>query len=132
MSKVRINDLARELEVKSKSILDALPLVGVREKKTHSSPVEEEEAQRLRAHFRSRDSARVTITENWDQDTTTKINLARISKPGDVPKAIISKQAISSAKSEAATPAVPSRATLATHLSDAKPTAPAPFTSRAE
>jgi translation initiation factor IF-2 len=41
MSKVRINDLARELEVKSKAILDALPLVGVTEKKTHSSSMED-------------------------------------------------------------------------------------------
>ena len=41
MSKVRINDLARELEVKSKAILDALPQVGVTEKKTHSSSIED-------------------------------------------------------------------------------------------
>ena len=41
MSKVRINDLARELEVKSKAILDVLTLVGVTEKKTHSSSLEE-------------------------------------------------------------------------------------------
>src|ERR1022692_1712453 len=40
MSKVRINDLARELEVKSRAILDTLPLVGVTEKKTHSSSLE--------------------------------------------------------------------------------------------
>jgi len=44
MSKIRINDLARELEVKSKAILDVLPLVGVTEKKTHSSSIEEHEA----------------------------------------------------------------------------------------
>ena len=52
MSKVRINDLARELEVKSKAILDALPLVGVTEKKTHSSSIEEHEAEKVRAHIR--------------------------------------------------------------------------------
>ena len=46
MSKVRINDLARELEVKSKAILDTLPLVGVTEKKTHSSSLEEHEAEK--------------------------------------------------------------------------------------
>ena len=40
MSKVRINDLARELEVKSRAILDALIEVGVTEKKTHSSSLE--------------------------------------------------------------------------------------------
>ena len=49
MSKVRINDLARELEVKSRVILDILPEVGVTEKKTHSSSVEEDEAVRVRA-----------------------------------------------------------------------------------
>ena len=48
MSKVRINDLARELEVKSRSILDALTAVGVTEKKTHSSSIEADEAERVR------------------------------------------------------------------------------------
>ena len=47
MSKVRINDLARELEVKSKAILDVLPVVGVTEKKTHSSSLEDHEAELL-------------------------------------------------------------------------------------
>ena len=37
MSKIRINDLARELEVKSKTILDVLPEVGVTEKTTVST-----------------------------------------------------------------------------------------------
>jgi len=37
MSKIRINDLARELEVKSKEILDVLTTVGVTEKKTQFS-----------------------------------------------------------------------------------------------
>jgi len=39
MSKVRINDLARELEVKSRPILDALEAIGVTGK-THSSSIE--------------------------------------------------------------------------------------------
>ena len=53
MSKVRINDLARELEVKSKAILDVLLEVGVTEKKTHSSSIEDHEAVKVRAHFRA-------------------------------------------------------------------------------
>ena len=52
MSKVRINDLARELEVKSKAILDALTAVGVTEKKTHSSSIEDHEAEKVRIHLR--------------------------------------------------------------------------------
>jgi hypothetical protein len=51
MSKVRINDLARELEVKSRSILDALTAVGVTEKKTHSSSIEEDEAEKVRGYL---------------------------------------------------------------------------------
>src|ERR1019366_83952 len=47
MQKIRINDLARELEVKSKMILDALIKVGVTEKKTHSSSIEVDEMDRL-------------------------------------------------------------------------------------
>ena len=48
MQKIRINDLARELEVKSKAILDALVKVGVTEKKTHSSSIEVDEAERVK------------------------------------------------------------------------------------
>jgi len=44
MSKIRINDLARELEVKPTVILDLLPELGVQDKKTHSSSLDEEVA----------------------------------------------------------------------------------------
>ena len=46
--KIRINDLARELEVKSKVILDILGKVGVTEKKTHSSSIEVDEAEKVK------------------------------------------------------------------------------------
>ena len=52
MANIRINDLARELEVKSKVILDALTAVGFTEKKTHSSAVDESVAERVRRHLR--------------------------------------------------------------------------------
>ena len=57
MQKIRINDLARELEVKSKSILDALRAVGVTEKKTHSSSLEIDEAEKVRGYFRAQAEA---------------------------------------------------------------------------
>jgi translation initiation factor IF-2 len=41
MSKIRINELARQLEVPSHQILDMLPELGVQEKKTHSSSIDE-------------------------------------------------------------------------------------------
>ncbi len=51
MSKIRINELARELEVKPNKILDLLPGLGVQEKKTHSSSIDEDVAVLVRKHF---------------------------------------------------------------------------------
>ena len=48
MNKIRINELARELEVKAHEILDRLPELGVTEKKTHSSSIDEDVAIKLR------------------------------------------------------------------------------------
>ena len=48
MKKIRINELARELEIKPGAILDLLPELGVQEKKTHSSSVDEDVAIALR------------------------------------------------------------------------------------
>jgi translation initiation factor IF-2 len=90
MSKVRINDLARELEVKSRAVLDALTEVGVTEKKTHSSSLEAEEAERVRAHFRrgGTKGASVGTRATETSELKPKIDLSHISKPGDVLKAI--------------------------------------------
>ncbi len=48
MKKIRINELARELEVKPGVILDLLAELGVQEKKTHSSSIDEDVALVLR------------------------------------------------------------------------------------
>src|SRR5258708_20274439 len=47
-NQVRINELARELEVKAKAIIDLLPGFGVSEKKTHSSSIPEDVAVKVR------------------------------------------------------------------------------------
>src|SRR5450759_2407326 len=51
MNKIRINELARELEVKAHEILDRLPELGVSEKKTHSSSIDEDVAIKLRQYY---------------------------------------------------------------------------------
>jgi len=51
MKKIRINELARELEVKAHEILDKLTELGVTEKKTHSSSIDEDVAIKLRRLF---------------------------------------------------------------------------------
>src|SRR5215471_7662451 len=48
MSKIRINELARELEVKPNVILDVLPELGFHEKKTHSSSLDDDVALAVR------------------------------------------------------------------------------------
>jgi translation initiation factor IF-2 len=88
MSKVRINDLARELEVKSKVILDLLPEVGVTEKKTHSSSVEEDEAVRVRAALGRGAKSGASASKATGSEQKPKIDLSNISKPGDVLRAI--------------------------------------------
>src|SRR2546430_1940993 len=133
MSKIRINDLARELEVKSKTILDVLPEIGVTEKKTHSSSLEEHEAEKVRAHLRGGSEASVTskpARPSRDGDEIkTKIDLSHISKPGDVLKAIISKQQPApTAPARPAPPPAPVEAKAAAPVSPAAkaPAAPAP------
>jgi len=49
---IRINELARELEIKAKVLIEYLPELGIAEKKTHSSSLEHEQADRVRKHFR--------------------------------------------------------------------------------
>src|SRR3981081_2959992 len=120
MSKVRINDLARELEVKSKAILDTLPLVGVTEKKTHSSSLEEHEAEKVRVYIRSsaegsspagKSSSR---SVRGEEEIKTKIDLSNISRPGDVLRAITQKK-------EAAVPAPRAAAPAATQAPAEQP-----------
>ncbi|MGA7301544.1 MAG: translation initiation factor IF-2 N-terminal domain-containing protein, partial [Candidatus Sulfotelmatobacter sp.] len=98
MSKVRINDLARELEVKSRAILDTLPLVGVTEKKTHSSSLEEHEAEKVRVYIRSAAEGGSSAGKSGvrsargEEEIKTKIDLSHISRPGDVLKAITQRK----------------------------------------
>jgi len=92
--KVRINDLAREMEVKSRSILDALPLAGIFQKKTHSSSLDANEADKVRAYFQTK--RRYSGQANTQKVGTTRakeeggaeIDLSHISRPGDVLRAI--------------------------------------------
>ncbi|HET7871883.1 MAG TPA: translation initiation factor IF-2 [Terriglobales bacterium] len=81
--KIRINDLARELEVKSKAILDALQEVGVKEKKTHSSSIEEDEAVKVREYFSAK-STSGSRERTAATDVKPKIDFSRAQKPGDV------------------------------------------------
>src|SRR5450755_4026131 len=134
MSKVRINDLARELEVKSKAILDALTAVGVTEKKTHSSSIEDHEAEKVRIHLRgsaeaSSPSAKSARPLRGEEEIKTKIDLSNISRPGDVLRAITQqKEAVAPPARPAAPPAVVARPVAVLPIVRPTPPPAAPFT----
>src|SRR5205807_5905729 len=127
MSKVRINDLARELEVKSKAILDVLPVVGVTEKKTHSSSLEEHEAEKVRLHLRASSEAQTPAAKSaralrGEDEIKTKIDLSHISRPGDVLKAITQKKEAAAPAARPVAPPVVARPMVVPPV--AKPAAP--------
>jgi translation initiation factor IF-2 len=135
MSKVRINILARELEVKSQKVLDVLAELGLATGKTHSSSLEEHEADMVRAHFAHGSHAAGAQTSRGAQVFAPKIDLSHISKPGDVLKAIQAKkqeQEAAARRSHApaakAAPAQPAAAVKAVVAPDqpAVPSKPAP------
>ena len=79
MSKVRINDLARELEVKSRPILEALEAIGV-SGKTHSSSIEADQAEKVREYFKN--GSRTSGGSRSASDAKPKFDLSKVSKPG--------------------------------------------------
>src|SRR5271166_3617304 len=125
MSKVRINDLARELEVKSRAILDVLDIVGVTEKKTHSSSLELDEAERVRAHFQRGKSGAAGNQRVEAASPKPKIDWSRVSKPGDVLKAIQQKKEEAAAQPPRPAPSAPLAAPpAATPTAVARPATP--------
>lgn len=51
MSYIRINELARQLEVKSREVIDRLHELGIAQRVTHSSSVSEDQANQLRRYY---------------------------------------------------------------------------------
>ena len=126
MSKVRINDLARELEVKSRQVLDVLAELGMAEGKTHSSSIEEHEADKVREHFQhgTRGTGHAAGASRASQAITPKIDLSHVSKPGDVMKAILAKKQEQEAEARRSQVPPSKAAITATAKPAAKPSAP--------
>src|SRR5580692_10643134 len=72
MGKIRINELARELEVKAHEILEKLPELGVADKKTHSSSLEDDVVLKLRRYYGHEDAESPSSTrhENASEDAS--------------------------------------------------------------
>src|SRR5580704_3005491 len=123
MNKVRINDLARELEMKAKPILDALTALGVSKDKplTHSSSIDADEAEKVRGYFKA--GGRSASSNKPTADNKPKFDLSKVSKPGDALRAILErKQAEAAIK--AAPPSRPSFVVAAPPASASAATTP--------
>src|SRR5262245_58988124 len=119
-NQVRINELARELEVKAKAIIDLLPGFGVSEKKTHSSSIPVDVAEKVRR----------TIQGQAEQDAAADAAAAaeKVAKEAAAKAARLKQVAPApSVPPVAAKPAVPSAPqTPPPAPVAAKPPAPAP------
>lgn len=79
-NQIRINELARELEVKAKAIIDYLPEAGVTEKKTHSSSIEVAAAVKVREYFRALADAEVAAEQKEVADKAAKDAAAKAAR----------------------------------------------------
>ena len=79
-NQIRINELARELEVKAKAIIDYLPEAGVTEKKTHSSSIDVEAAVKVREHFRALAEAEAAAEQKAIADKAAKEAAAKAAR----------------------------------------------------
>src|SRR5262249_20855664 len=100
MSKIRINELARELEVKPNVILDLLPELGVGDKKTHSSSLDDDVALAIRRRVLGEDAAIESIARSTPEPFEEKISPA--AEPMHEPAAAQPAPAASTTKVESA------------------------------
>jgi translation initiation factor IF-2 len=116
MSKIRINELARELEVKPNRILELLPEFGVDEKKTHSSSIDEDVAIAIKnklgvdsepdqASRSSRSSyAAVAVADDEPEETQDDVRPEAPAPELHVPEHTVSPQNVARPKSPAEEP----------------------------
>ena len=137
-NQIRINELARDLEVKAKAILDYLPEAGVKEKKTHSSSIDLAAAEKVRAYFRKLAEEEAAAEARAEAEKAAKEAAAKAARLRPVaPAAAASASGAAKAPAATAAPggvapaatkpaAPPAIAAKAPASAVAKPTAPAP------
>src|SRR5438876_323270 len=132
-NQVRINELARELEVKAKAIIDLLPGYGVTEKKTHSSSIPDDVAEKVRTKIlgAAEEEAQAEAAAKTEKEAKEAAAKAARMKPAAAPapaQASVAPSAVKpSAPAQPAAPvAKPSAPAAPTTAAPAAPKAPAP------
>src|SRR5882762_6140660 len=120
-NQVRINELARELEVKAKAIIDLLAGYGVTEKKTHSSSIPADVAEKVRKHIQGVADAEAAQEAKAKADKDAKDAAAKAARmrPAAAPTATVPAPA-------APAPPKPAAPAVAPVTSAAAPAAPKP------
>src|ERR1700685_2013707 len=126
-NQVRINELARELEVKAKAIIDLLAGYGVTEKKTHSSSIPVDVAEKVREHLKGVADAEAAVEASAKQEKDARDAAARAARmrPAAAPVAPAPAPASAPVAPVAAKPAAPAPAATPAPLAS-PPAAPAP------
>ena len=95
-SQVRINELARDLEVKAKAIIDLLPSLGVTEKKTHSSSIPADIAEKVRKQIQgvAEAEAKAEAAAKAEKDAKEAAAKAARMRPAAAPQATVAPAAV--------------------------------------
>ncbi len=122
-NQVRINELARELEIKAKVLIEYLPSVGVTEKKTHSSSIDNSHAELVRKHFLGLANAEAQA----EADKAAKATAAKkpAAKPAAAPTVAARPAAPVAAAPSAAKPGVAPATAAGAPAGAVRPAAPA-------
>ncbi len=131
INQVRINELARELEVKAKAIIDLLPGFGVTEKKTHSSSIPADVAVKVRNAIQGQAQAEADAEAKAKADKEARDAAAKaaLRKPATPPAPVVAPPApkpVAPAAPAApvAVPVTPAAAAPAPAPASPKPAAP--------
>ena len=121
---IRINELARELEIKAKVLIEYLPEIGIAEKKTHSSSLDHDQAEKVRKHFGDLAAAEAAA-EAEKQAKTAAAKVRPVAKPvAPAPPPAAAKPPLHPAAPAVRPAAPPVSPAARPSVTAAKPTAP--------
>ena len=130
-NQVRINELARELEVKAKAIIDLLPGYGVTEKKTHSSSIPVDVAEKVRKNIWDMAEAEAPPKPRPKRKKKPRKRRRRLRGCGLLRLSRLRAASVRACGSEAECAAVPAAPPVAKPAAPAAPAAAAPVAPKA-
>ena len=130
VNQVRINELARELEVKAKAIIDLLPGYGVTEKKTHSSSIPADVAEKVRKKIQGAAEEEAQAEAAAKADKEAKEAAAKAARMRPAAPAAPPQASVAPAVVKPSAPAAPV-APVAKPIAHEAPAAPAPAAHKA-